>query len=69
MFTGLIEVRGTLAERKRTGGDFWLRIDSALPHAEIELGESIATFWTALGSRRARISPRQRFGGPMMTRL
>ena len=42
MFTGLIETVGVLADRQQTSEDFKLRIESSLPHDELELGESIA---------------------------
>ncbi|MCM2263610.1 MAG: riboflavin synthase [Desulfuromonadales bacterium] len=42
MFTGLIEDLGTLAELRRGGGVASVTIATALPMAELRLGESIA---------------------------
>lgn len=42
MFTGLIEDIGTLRARNRRGSDETLIIETAIPTAELELGESIA---------------------------
>lgn len=42
MFTGLIEDRGRVVSSRRTGSDIRLELRTALPTAEIRLGDSIA---------------------------